>query len=1129
LGENTKKGICGICSAGCWIIAEYDDRGRIVKLTPDEDSPMGITCKLAEHVEDIVYSENRLLNPMRRTGPKGTLEFEPITWDEAYEEIVSRLNIQKEKYGPEAAAIYTGVGTFELAQCDVFQPKDVHVSSASSVLFPYGSPNTMGVGALCYVSYGMIAPHVTMGRMLTSMFNEIDNSEMIVVWGTNPSTDLPPVEMTRILEARDRGADIVVIDPRRTETVKLAEGQWVPIRPGTDGALALGMCNVMIAEELYDDVFVRDWTHGFEDFSRYVQHFTPEVVEGITGVPAETQVSLARRLAEAKGASQLMYTGLEYSNSGVQAIRATLILWALAGQLDAPGGRCFTMPDSSFPINREGHVKNPDTGIRLGKDKFPVYVHYRDEAHAAALPKSVLEGDPYKVRSLIVQGASLITSWPDTELWRRTLSELDFLVCIDRQLTADAKYADIVLPAATYFEIDSYMVYGPMLKERKRMIEPLGEARPDMQIMAELAARLGYGELYPQNTQELLTHALKGSGFTYEQFLDSGGELSIDSSIMQYKKWEKGLLRSDGKPGFDTPTGKFEIASTVLEEFGYDALPVYTEPAEGPQASPELLGDYPLVFTSGSRSRWSFHTQQIANRAMIKARPGPEVTLNSIDAKERGIKHGDKVRISTPRGAEVMRVYVTEDIVRGTIDANHACGGALGPEAWTDTNVNALTDMEQADPISGFPIYKSLLCEVEKVGDADGVGNLEGEVALKVKSKSQPRREVYLDNNATTGLAPEVIEYMHEVERSYGNASSIHAAGRISRKIIDDSRRKLALSLNCTAKRVVFTGSGSESNNYVLKGLRSRNGNGRIHIITSSIEHPSVLGTCNWLEGATGPFSMDNEITYLPVDRTGMVNPDDLKKAMTKDTALVSIMLANNETGTIQPIKELAKIAHRGGALMHTDAVQGFGKIAFDVGELGIDMASLSAHKLNGPKGVGALYIARGVELEPLIHGGGQEHGMRAGTENITGIAGFGRASELIQGKLKHSGDMASLRDVLYKGLMEISPDIKLNGHETIRVSNTLNITLPGFRGESVVLALARYGVYLSSGSACKSGSSAPSEALMAMGLSEEDAHCSLRFSLGTDTTLDDINYVIESLKDVIERSRSMIHFVPCR
>jgi anaerobic selenocysteine-containing dehydrogenase len=390
-----KRGICGICPAGCWIEAEYDKNGRIISVKPDESSQLGTICKIGEHSPEIIYSQHRLKYPLKRQGSKGTYNFERITWDEAFDIIVKKLNSIKKEHGPQAAAIYTGVGSFEPAFCDIYQPKDVAVSSASSVLFPYGSPNTMGVGALCYVSYGMIAPHLTMGKMLIDMFNDIDDSELIVVWGTNPATDLPPVEMNRIMKAKSRGAEVVVIDPRRTMTAKLSAAQWVPIRPGTDGALALGLCNMLIREELYDEEFVQDWTVGFEKFSQYVQHFRPEVAEHITGVPAETVVNLARKIARANGVSQLMYTGMEYSNSGVQGIRATLVLWALAGQLDVPGGRCFHMPRDHFVINREGHVKNPgDINKRIGADKFPIYIKYRDEAHAISLPKSVLSGDP---------------------------------------------------------------------------------------------------------------------------------------------------------------------------------------------------------------------------------------------------------------------------------------------------------------------------------------------------------------------------------------------------------------------------------------------------------------------------------------------------------------------------------------------------------------------------------------------------------------------------------------------------------------------------------------------------------------------------------------------------------------
>ena len=259
-----KRGICGICSAGCWIVADYDQHGKIVRVRPDEGSGMGIICPMGEHSPDIVYSKDRVLYPLKRRGNKGSYDFDRLSWDDAYGIIVDKLDFIKREYGPEAAAIYTGVGSFELSLCDVFQPAGVAVSSASSVLFPYGSPNTMGVGALCYVSYGMIAPHLTCGRMLINTFNDIENSQLVIVWGTNPATDSPPVEMNRILGAKRRGARVVVIDPRKTMTAKLTDAEWVPVRPGTDGALALGMCNVLIQEDLYDEHFVETLDRGLQ-------------------------------------------------------------------------------------------------------------------------------------------------------------------------------------------------------------------------------------------------------------------------------------------------------------------------------------------------------------------------------------------------------------------------------------------------------------------------------------------------------------------------------------------------------------------------------------------------------------------------------------------------------------------------------------------------------------------------------------------------------------------------------------------------------------------------------------------------------------------------------------------------
>jgi cysteine desulfurase NifS len=1123
-----RKGLCGICPAGCWIVAAYDAEGKICAVRPDPDSPLGGICKLGEHSPEILYAPERLNRPLRRRGSKGTYDFEPIGWDEAMGEIAARLKTIKAESGPEATAIYTGRGSFELAMCDIFQPQGVAVSSASSVLFPFGSPNSMGVGALCYVSYAMIAPHVTMGGMHIDLFSDIENAGLIVVWGANPATDCPPLDLERILKARSRGAEVIVIDPRRTQTAKLADAQWISIRPGTDGALALGLCQVLIEEELFDEAFVTQWAHGFEPFARYVQHFRPEMVESITGVAAETIRGLARQIAAAQGAAPIMYTGLEYSDSGVQAIRASLVLWALAGQLDVPGGRCFAMPANTFPVNRDGLVANPQPQKALGRDRFPVYRLYRGESHANALPDAVLKDKPYAVRSLIILGASMITAWPQPRVWRETLQALDFLVCIDVNMTADCAYADIVLPAATSFEIESYMRYGPLFRIRERMIPPVGQARNGILILAELADRLGYGHLYPQTEEAVLRHALQGSPYGLEEVRAAGGQVRVETVMMQYKKWEKGLLRPDGKPGFNTPTGRFEIAATILAEHGYEPLPVYTEPAEGPLAQPQTARHFPLVFNSGARVATDFRSQFHHIAGLNKLRPEPAVTVNSADAAQRGIQNGDRVEVISPRGAVRMRALVSDDIRPGCIDADMGGGGPLGPDAWQACNINELTDL-RFDPISGFPLYKALLCEVRKAAEREARLVIDsGETAAQASKpllSQLPSERIYLDHNATTPLDPEVRTVMErQMAALNGNPSSIYQEGRDARLAIEAARRKVAGLLGCTARRVTFTGGGSEANNQVLKCLAMVQGHRRNHLITTAIEHPSVLNTCDWLR------EMGFRISRLAVDAFGRVDPATLEAAIDDQTFLVSVMTANNETGTLQPIAELARISHTHGALFHSDAVQAGGKIVLDVEDMGIDFLTLSAHKFYGPKGIGILYVRKGVPLPPLIHGGHQENGLRGGTENTTGIVGCGEAAALAAERLQAgSTRIAALREQLWQGLRRIVPDLQLNGHPDHRLPNTLNVSLPGVRGESLVLALDQVGVSFSSGSACRSGSSTPSHALMAMGLSEERAHCALRFSLGIHNNASQIDRTVTLIARTLEASRNMVQFVSCR
>lgn len=1125
LKDHEKRAICGICSAGCWVIVTYNEAGRIKTVRADETSPLGAICKVGEHSAEIVYSQDRLLYPLKRKGPKGTYEFQRTTWGEAYGTIVEKLRTIKAESGPEATAIYTGSGSFELAFCDMFQPKDVAISSAASVLFPFGSPNTLGVGALCYVAFAMIAPHVTMGRMFMNMFSDIEKARLIVIWGKNPAAHCPPHDFQRIQEACCRGASLVVIDPRKTALAKSSNAEWIPIRPGTDGALALGMCQVIIEEDLYEEDFIRNWTVGFEPFAQYVQHFRPEVVEHITGVPAETVRSLARRIVITDGVSLVMYSGLEYSDGAVSAIRATLVLWALAGQLDVPGGSCFSMSQNQFPINREGLIPNPNAQKAAGYNNFPIYSKYRGEFHANILPEAVLKKKPYPIRLLLSLGASMITSWPQSEIWRKTLGALDFLVCIDRQLTADMAYADIILPAATYYEIESYMRYGPIYRIREQVIPPVGEARSDFFILSELARRLGYGHLYPQTPIELLDRSLQGSGFTLEEVRRAGGLVKVPTVMMEYKKWEKGLLREDGQTGFETPSGKFEIASSILEEHGYDALPIYVEPGESPHSQPELAKEFPLVFNSGARSKVDIHTIHQTIPALMEEKPVPTVMINTADARVRGIQNGDLVTLKTRRAQIHLYALVTDDLMAGAVEASAMGGGALGSKAWQGACVNDLTDLGRFDPISGFPVYKALLCEVSKVLEGEKVRTGgRGEYTFDRPPKpSKVTRPIYLDHNATTPMAEEVKAALVASMDSFGNPSSLYALGKETRLTLDKARRSVALLINATARRIIFTGGGSEANNLAIKGVALADGRTRKHIITSTVEHPSVLNTCRWLE------KQGFVLTLLPVNGQGLVDPGDLRKAITEKTCLVSIMLANNETGSIQPIAELAGIAREQGVPFHTDAVQALGKLPVDVARLGVDLLTFSGHKFYGPKGVGVLYVRKGMMLDPLIVGGHQEQGFRAGTENILGIVGLGRAAELAIDNFSKMNRVQDLRDRLHQGIMEVVPQARLNGHPRERLPNTLNLTLPGIRGESLVLALDRKGIAVSSGSACQSGFPEPSKALTAMGLTVEEAHGAVRFSLGLGNTEEEIDRTILAIDQVIRETNEVVRFVSCR
>lgn len=379
-------------------------------------------------------------------------------------------------------------------------------------------------------------------------------------------------------------------------------------------------------------------------------------------------------------------------------------------------------------------------------------------------------------------------------------------------------------------------------------------------------------------------------------------------------------------------------------------------------------------------------------------------------------------------------------------------------------------------------------------------------------------KRIYLDHNATTPVHPEVADEVCRCLRDeFGNAGTLYSYGREAKKLVDDAREMIASVIGAKREEILFTSGGTESDNMALRGVAYGNAGRGKHVITSSIEHHAVLESCRALE------KEGFEVSYIPVDEHGVVRMEELERTVRPDTVLISIMHANNETGTIQPIAEIGKLAREKKVIFHTDTVQTFGKIGIDVEEMKIDLLSVSAHKLHGPKGIGVLYIRKGVKIRPLIYGGHQERKLRAGTHNVPGIVGLGKAAELSMRDMEaQEKKMLQLRDRLWEGIKASIPYIRLNGHPANRLSNTLNVSFEFVEGESLILGLDDQGICVASGSACTSDSLEPSHVLMAMGLSPEVAHSSLRFSLGRANTEDEIDTVIQALPKVVERMRSM-------
>ena len=691
-GIEIRRTLCSICNATthCGINAYVRD-GVLIKVEGTKENPhnAGTLCSKGAASRQYVYNDDRLLSPMIRKGPRGSDEFEPISWDAALDLIAERLGGIKEQYGPESVVFFVGYPKWQRP----FVKRLAH---------QFGSPNFCSESSTCFtamylafiLNYGYFSPP------------DVKNTNCLLVWSANPFYSNTPAA-GKILAKKDMGMKIIEVGPMITPLTKHADIH-LRIRPGTSGALALSMANVIIRENLYDHEFVSKWSHGFEEYAQYVREFTPEKGEEITGVPADLIVKAARMYADAKPAAIMPSASptVQHTN-GVQNTRAMFALIGLTGNYDIPGGN-RALPTSWLEMNgglvtREAEFSQPvsydDMPVRIGLDRFPVWNH-KAQGQSMEIPFQIESGKPYPLKAMLAFGLNY-RMWPASDYFREQLNKLDFVVNVDLFMTDTAKLADLVLPACSSFEREELKVYpANFIFYTQKAIEPLGQSRSDVDIICDLAKRLTpHDELLTAGHKACLDHVLEPLGLTVDEIASHETGYVPDAGIpLPPKKYER--------DGFPTKSGKMEFYSEELKEIGQDPLPTYKEPLQSPVSTPDLAKEYPLILTTGARLPMFVHSRTFRMPWTTRLRPDPMVDMHPDDAAARGIKQGDPVELVTPRGTIKVKANLTNMVQPGVVNMYHAY-----PEA----DVNLLIEPDYLDPISGFPGYKSLLAQVRKV------------------------------------------------------------------------------------------------------------------------------------------------------------------------------------------------------------------------------------------------------------------------------------------------------------------------------------------------------------------------------------------------------------------------------
>lgn len=678
LDRDVVKTTCELCDMGCGMIA-YVKEGKLLEVEgmPEHPVNQGELCPKGEAAIELVYSPDRLKYPMKREGN----EWIRISWDEAFDLVARNLEEVKEKYGKRAIAVYSGIGIGH------FESK-AYIKRFCDV---YGVANFFSVGSFCFHARAI-------GYILTCGFlpaADYKNSQCIVVWGKNPDYSAPPIAAS-LREARGKGTRLIVIDPITIPLAKEADF-YLQIRPGTDCALASGMLNVIISEGLYDREFVEKWTVGFEELAQHVRDYSPERVEKITWVPAESIREVARVYATTKPACIYQGNALDQNIIGVQSARAISILQAVTGNIEAPGGN---ISPPRFPIT---YIKLPELVKEkpVGADRYPQFFQAYREGQVVVLPEAILTESPYPLKAMIISGANPVLTSSGSEKVRQALKKLDFLVVMDLFMTETAQFADLVLPAASYLErteLRDYELLGiPYVILRKQAIK-VEECLPDWKFWFELARRLGCEKHFPWETkEEVIRHLLKPTGISLEQLQEKPEGMFY--SPVKYKGYEK--------TGFRTPSKKAELYCERLEKREQDPLPTYREPAESAVNTPDIAKEYPLILTTGTRMVEYYHSQLRNIPSLREKAPEPLAQIHPDTAKDYAIADGQTVLVETRRGSIKIKARITEDIAPSVVSI---------PHGWSEANANLLTDIgeESCDPISGFPSLKSLLCRVSK-------------------------------------------------------------------------------------------------------------------------------------------------------------------------------------------------------------------------------------------------------------------------------------------------------------------------------------------------------------------------------------------------------------------------------